>query len=179
MKTNGEFPMKKFALLAMAIVFGLAASARAGLPVQLGVAGDSLQVFSAEREITGLRLNLPYSENDEMTGLDFGIAGGGGTIRGIRLNLFNFSSVHSAGLEAGLSNYGETFSGVQFGIFNIVEGEVQGWQTALFNNAGELHGFQLGIVNRAGSLHHGVQLGLINIVKSSDAYVLPIVSWGF
>lgn len=170
--------MKKIAYLAMAIVFGLAAAARAGMPVQIGVAGDSFQLFSAEREITGLRLNLPYSSNDDVTGIDIGIAGGGGTIRGIRLNLFNFSSVHSAGIELGFSNYGETFSGVQFGLFNIVEEETHGLQAGFFNNAGELHGFQLGVINRAGDLH-GVQLGLINIVKSGDAMVLPIVSWGF
>ena len=168
--------MKKFVCFALSAVFALAA--RAGMPFQAGIAGEGLQVFAPETPITGIRLNFPYSENDEMTGIDFGIASGGGTIRGIRLNLLNLSSVRSAGIELGLVSYDEAFSGVQFGAFNIVEGEVHGWQTGLFNNAGEMHGFQLGIFNRAGSLH-GVQVGILNVVKTGHVTMFPLVGWGF
>lgn len=171
--------MKKLVSLVGLAVFAVAFAARAGVPLQVGLAGESAQLFAAETPVTGLRVNLPYGENAELTGLDFGIAGGGGTVRGIRLNLLNLSSVRSAGVELGLINMDEgSFSGIQFGAFNIVEGEVHGWQTGLFNNAGELHGFQLGVFNRAGSLH-GVQIGLLNVVKTGKVTMLPLVGWGF
>lgn len=171
--------MKKTFFLASLTVFAVVFAARAGVPFQAGVAGNSAQIFATETPVTGLRVNLPYGDNVEMTGLDFGIAGGGGTIRGLRLNLLNLSSVRSAGLEFGLLNMDEgTFSGIQFGAINIVEGEVHGWQTGLFNNAGAMHGLQLGVINRAGSLH-GLQIGLINVVKTGHVTMLPVIGWGF
>lgn len=160
--------MKKTAKTAWLWIAALAlagmVAASAGMPIQIGLLGGNTQIFSPETEITGLRLNIPYSENDSMTGLDLGIVGGGGTIRGIRLNIVNSSSVLSSGLEIGLLNLDEAFRGAQFGIVNIVKGE--------------MNGFQLGLVNRIGSLH-GLQIGLINIIETGKVGMIPIISWNF
>lgn len=168
MQTMKGHDMKKTAkglwlgLVAMALVGTVVASA--AVPVQIGIVGDSAQLFGADREVVGLRLNLPYSENVEITGLDLGIAGGGGTIRGIRLNAINLSDVMSCGFEVGLVNIDEAATGFQLGLVNIVKGQMDGLQIGLFNHVGGLH---------------GVQIGIINIIDSGDVKMMPIVSWAF
>lgn len=168
MQTMKGHDMKKTAkglwlgLVAMALVGTVVASA--AVPVQIGIVGDSAQLFGADREVVGLRLNLPYSENIEMTGLDLGIAGGGGTIRGIRLNAINLSDVMSCGFEVGLVNIDEAATGFQLGLVNIVKGQMDGLQIGLFNHVGGLH---------------GVQIGIINIIDSGDVKMMPIVSLAF
>ena len=166
--TTKGHDMKK---TARSVWLGLVALAVAGVtaawaavPVQIGIVGDSAQLFGADREVVGLRLNLPYSENVEMTGLDLGIAGGGGTIRGIRLNAINLSDVMSCGFEVGLVNIDAAAKGFQLGLVNIVKGQMDGLQIGLFNHVGGLH---------------GVQIGIINIIDSGDVRMMPIVSWAF
>ena len=149
-------------LMAMALVGTAIASA--AVPVQIGIIGDSAQLFGADREVVGLRLNLPWSENVEMTGLDLGIVGGGGTIRGIRLNAINLSDVMSSGFEVGLVNIDEAAKGFQLGLVNIVKGQMDGLQIGLFNHVGGLY---------------GVQIGLINMIDTGNVRMLPIVSWAF
>ena len=156
--------MRKLACVAIVAVLGFAVAAGAAVPVQIGIVGDTVQLFGAEREVIGLKLNLPYAENDEVTGLDLGIAGGGGTIRGIRLNAINLSDVMSCGFEVGLVNIDEAATGFQLGLVNIVKGKMDGLQIGLLNHVGGLH---------------GVQIGLVNIIDTGHVKMLPIVSWSF
>ena len=142
----------------------LAVAVQAGMPLQLGLAGDPLQIFGSDCEISGLKLNLPYAENDIVKGLDLGFVSGGGEFSALRLNGVNLSESRSSGLE--------------IGAINFADGEMVGMQTGVFNRAGDMHGFQFGIVNCAGHLH-GLQLGLLNIVADGHAVVLPFINWGF
>ena len=160
--------MKKTAKI---LWFGAVAVALAGMveamawsPIQVGLFGGNAQICAPETEITGLRLNLPYSENDDVTGLDLGIVSGGASISGLRLNAVNLSDEHSGGVEIGL--------------VNVDKGEMVGWQCGIFNYAGSMRGFQLGLINKCGSLY-GIQIGLVNMIESGKVAMLPIVSWAF
>ena len=160
MKKTAKALWLGFVALALAGV----TTAWAAVPVQVGILGDTVQLFGADREVVGLKLNLPYAENNEVTGLDIGIAGGGGTIRGIRLNAINLSDVMSSGFEVGLVNIDAAAKGFQLGLVNIVKGQMDG--------------FQLGLLNHVGSLH-GLQIGLVNMIDTGNVKMLPIVSWSF
>ncbi len=160
--------MKKTAKI---LWFGAVAVALAGMveamawsPIQVGLFGGNAQICAPETEITGLRLNLPYSENDDVTGLDLGIVSGGASISGLRLNAVNLSDEHSGGVEIGL--------------VNVDKGEMVGWQCGIFNYAGSMRGFQLGLINKCGSLY-GIQIGLVNMIETGKVAMLPIISWAF
>lgn len=160
--------MKKTAKIlwlgAVAVALAGMVAASAGMPIQIGLFGGNAQICAPETEITGLRLNLVYSENENMTGLDLGFVGNGGTISGLRLNTVNISEVRS--------------SGVEFGMVNLAQGEMVGWQCGLYNYARSMRGFQLGLINRCGSLY-GIQIGLVNMIETGKVAMLPIVSWAF
>lgn len=156
--------MKKAVVLFVATM-GLAIAVQAAGPLQLGLAGDPLQIFGADSEFTGLKLNLPYANNDVVRGLDVGFISGGGEFSALRFNLVNLSESRSSGWEVGAVNWDS--------------GEVDGLQTAIFNHAEDMHGLQIGLVNYAEHLH-GVQIGLLNYIRHSHAaVVLPFVNWDF
>lgn len=139
-------------------------AASAGMPLQIGFFGGNAQVCAPETEITGLRLNMVYGENDDVAGLDLGFISGAASVSGLRLNVVNFSDEHSGGVEIGLAN--------------IARGEMVGWQCGIYNYAGSMRGFQLGLINRCGELY-GIQIGLVNMIESGSVAMLPIVSWAF
>lgn len=139
-------------------------AASAGMPLQIGLFGGNAQICAPETEITGLRLNMVYGENDDVAGLDLGIVGGAASVSGLRLNVVNLSDEHSGGVELGL--------------INVAKGEMVGWQCGIYNYAGSMRGFQLGLINRCGELY-GIQIGLVNMIESGSVAMLPIVSWAF
>lgn len=149
---------------AVAVALAGMVEAMAWSPIQVGLFGGNAQICAPETEITGLRLNLVYSENDDVSGLDLGFVSGGASISGLRLNAVNLSDEHSGGVEIGLAN--------------IASGEMVGWQFGLYNYAGSMRGFQLGLINRCGSLY-GIQIGLVNMIESGDVAMWPIFSWNF
>lgn len=156
--------MKK-SVLCFAVAMGLAVAAQAAGPLQIGLSGDPLQIFGSDCEFTGLKINLPYADNDIVRGIDVGFISGGGEFSAIRLNALNLSESRSAGLEVGGVNWDS--------------GEVDGLQTALFNHAEDMNGLQIGLVNYATHLH-GLQIGLINYIRHTHAaMVLPFVNWDF
>lgn len=156
--------MKKLWMAAAALALGLATAAQAAMPLQLGIAGDAAQIFDREREVVGLKLNLPYAVNDYAAGVDLGLFGGAEEFKGLRLNAVNLSSVKSSGLE--------------FGLLNLASGEMHGLQLGAFNRAGDMHGLQFGLVNISDKLY-GLQIGLINAVMGGQALVLPFVNVHF
>ena len=136
-------------------------------PIQLALVAP-VQLFSENTSIAVLRFSLIYGKNAGMTGLDIGLAN------------HTTSSVQK---------------GVQFGIVGIADGGFVGWQDNLVNiskqkfkglqwgavnyHDGMVSGLQLGIVNYASSMN-GLQIGLINIIKTGGAFpVFPIVNWSF
>lgn len=155
--------MKKILVCALAVL-GVAAASQAAMPLQLGIAGDALQVFSADTPVRGLKLNLPYATSDDAAGIDLGFVGGAGEFTGLRLNAINLSEECSSGLE--------------LGALNIAKGEVHGMQFGVFNHAKDMHGFQLGLLNHAEHLL-GLQVGLLNLVDKGHVKAFPffICTW--
>jgi hypothetical protein len=101
------------------------------------------------------------------------------TIEGISLNIWgegpqsgftwgfvNGNTGESRGFTLGFVNYCETYTGVQWGLVNTSSKLFTGWQDGFVNVSKEVHGLQTGVVNYAETLH-GVQLGLVCIVKEN------------
>ena len=140
------------AVLASVIVFMSFASfvhAAEPNPVQLSVF-NPLQLFDAGTSVRGVRLNLIYTVNQDVTGVDWGF-----------VNVTNGD-----------------FLGYNVGFVNIVRGKATGFQKGFVNNTGNMSGLQLGFVNITDSLS-GLQIGLINVNKAGPLVVFPIVNFSF
>jgi hypothetical protein len=111
-----------------------------------------LQIFGEDTSIRWFRLNILYGANEDMSGLDIGLVG------------------HTTG----------AFSGFGLSSVNFVEGEARAWQWGIVNVAGTMSGFQLGVVNMATTMTKGLQIGLVNVIKSKESWpILPLVNWSF
>ena len=111
-----------------------------------------VQIHAEDTSIRWFRWNILYGVNDEMSGLDIGL----------------------------VSHTKSLFSGFGLSTVNFAEGDANGWQWGIVNVAGTMSGFQLGVVNMATTMTKGLQIGLVNIIKSKDSWpILPIVNWSF
>jgi len=167
------------------------------------------QLVSAEKDVCGLRLNLPVGENENIYGLDLGFVGiTKNSYNGIMLNLFgNFSVGSTKGIElAGLINFnlsgpilmtegGSGAKGIEIaGCLNLNLGDIDGIQIAgLANTGNEVRGIQIaGLYNGADSVRgiqiglinvtqklSGLQIGLINYIRESPVPILPIINLKF
>ena len=167
------------------------------------------QLVPAEKDVCGLRLNLPFGGNENIYGLDLGIAGGTQySYNGIMLNLFgNFSVGSIKGIElAGLINFnisgpilmtegGSGAKGIELaGCLNLNLGDIDGIQIAgLANTGNEVRGIQIaGLFNGAKSVRGiqiglinvtqeltGLQIGLVNYIRESPVPILPIINLKF
>jgi predicted transcriptional regulator with HTH domain len=175
-----------FALVACAMALSLGASdvlAQETKPIQLSLF-DPVQIFKADQSIKGLRLNIIYSNNVDVTGLDIGLLvnRATGDFKGIQFGLVNIDDGDATGWVAGA--------------VNVTEGQFTGLQGSgnLFNQAGGSHGAQFGWINRTTGKMSGLQLGLVNIAESADGLQIglinlintgakfkffPIVNWSF
>jgi hypothetical protein len=182
---------------------------------QFGWAGDCsplqisfippLQLVPAEKDVCGLRLNLPLGGNDNIYGLDLGFFGDARESKGIQLNLIGNSTGnvlqltdnYQQGIQlAGLLNlnFGNS-DGIQIaGFVNIAASVVQGMQIAgvknmgrdvrgiqiagLLNFAESVRGVQIGLINVTGKLS-GLQIGLVNYIGESPVPILPIINLKF
>lgn len=150
-------------------------------PFQLSFVGPVMQLVDDDADVKGVRINLIYGVNRNVTGFDLG--------------LINRTTRDFKGLQHGLVGVTHgTFTGWQDNfIANIAEGELYGLQTGmvnmtgvgegvqwgLYNSANRLEGLQVAVVNFAQDLH-GIQVGLINIIRSKSRFpILPIVNWKF
>ena len=147
-------------------------------PLQIGLAGESAQLFRPETRVMGLRLNLALSENADVLGFDAGLFSHATRLTGIQLNLGNWVDAEFVGVSAGLFSTMGSVTGVQAGLFNTVKHDLSGFQLGVFNRADDVEGFQVGLINRTVSLR-GLQLGLINVVESGPVTFFPIVNAAF
>ena len=147
-------------------------------PVQIGIGGESLQLAPKENQIIPLRLNLPFSEDAEVIGLDLGLFGKADNAKGLQLNLFNFIEDHGAGVAVAIYHSASSYSGITLAAFNNIEGDYRGLQMGLFPKASWMRGVQIGVINRC---HHlrGIQLGLVNIIKASPLPFFPMLRIGW
>ena len=170
--------MKRHACLLAVAIFAFTMVAEAAFdarPVWVG--------FGSRREghidVAGLRLNLPYSYNDAVTGVDLGLLGSSTYMWGLQVNLLSNIVRDRAGvLQVGLYNdVGGMMTGMQAGLWcNTRCGE--GGQGGLLNTRDEFYGVQLGLVNRANYLY-GFQIGAINVIRGSKVPFMPFLNIGF
>lgn len=158
-----------------------------------------IQIYDENTDIRGLRLNLFYARNNNITGVDFGFLGLGrahGDFKGVSLNfvgsivegdmigwqngIYTHTQGEFKGFKQGLLNrQGGDFKGLQYGAVNLADSEVRGVQLGLYNQATDVEGVQLGFVNYTEHLH-GLQIGLANINAASDPfYFFPFVNFSF
>lgn len=193
--------MKKSLIAITSVLLGLGSQ----LPAQEGSRAFELSLWSPVQlgsttdNVEGLRLNVFYAKNNDLTGLDLGFFGLGyntGNVKGVQWNfigsvvdgdmigwqtgLYTHTKGEFQGLKGGLINLQDgDFYGWQAGFITIADSKVVGLQTGLFNRAGGMEGLQLGFINYAEKLY-GVQIGLANInVEADPLYFFPFVNASF
>jgi hypothetical protein len=164
------------------IVFLLPSSARGQeKPFQIALLGPPLQLVSDVESINGLRVNLLYGVNRNVSGFDVGVINRvDQDFAGVQIGLVGFTDRHGKWWQANAINFTrEEFTGAQTGLVNL-SGSGEGLQLGpLFNRTGEFSGFQMALVNVADDLY-GVQVGLLNIIRSKERFpFVPIVNWKF
>ena len=143
-------------------------------PLQIGLDGEDLQLVDAHTPVIGLRLNLPVSGNDDVGGLDVGVASYANTFSGLRLNLWSWTKGPVNGLEMSLCTMAmENLNGIHVSGLGIVALEMRGIQAGLVSYAGTLRGLQIALWPTASDLF-GLQLGLANFSDTSRGLQLGI-----
>jgi hypothetical protein len=145
-------------------------------PIQISLF-NPVQIVKADKPVSGLRIDLIYGKNTDVTGLDWG--------------LVNHDTGSGHAFQWGAFNYVEKdFTGWQDGWVNMTKGEFTGLQWGLFNQSQSFHGLavgainvtknargvQVGLVNMTETMH-GLQIGVGNIIQKGKIPFLPIVNW--
>ena len=166
-------------LLVAALVLPSAASVQAHTqPFQLSLF-NPVQVFPEKTSIEGVRLNLIYGKNANVSGLDWG--------------LVNHTTGSGTAWQAGgLGMVEGDFTGFQDNFINITGGKFTGVQFGVFNQSSSGHRLALGWVKVTKTMRglqgvrvnvtetmHGFQLGLGNVIQKGKMPFLPIVNWSY
>lgn len=186
-------------LLSSLALAAAATSAKADAAFQFGFFAPDLQLVDASENVSGLRINIVYGQNADVSGADLGIVNSttgdfvgfgwapganvvDGSATGVQWSwIYSHTAGEFTGWQSGLIARigGADSAGFQSGWINLVEADFTGLQLGLVNHAANVKGVQLGLVNITHRLH-GIQIGLINYAENSDVYkVLPIVNWSF
>ncbi len=177
--------MKK-ALLLLVMAMTLAAGSLFAFDqtaLQLSIWSPKLQLVPPEIAITGLKLNLPYGSNCQITGLDAGLVSISrdqgpdlaARVAALQVNLVNYTSGSFSGLQVGLVNVSDTSWGIVAGLVNSANSRASGIQLGIINSSLEFRGLEIGLINYTEFLE-GVQIGLVNIAKQSTLPFFPIVN---
>lgn len=185
------------AVLAIAMLcsaFGCAPS-RGWTPIQAGIFNPG-QLFTEETDVYGLRLSLPYTKNEDLYGIDTGIASETESLTGVQANfLFNGAqeatglqmtiienaSINATGLQLSWLNMVEKrFTGIQLGGLVNTAGDVKGAQLAgLHNRSERVVGLQISaLVNETTDLR-GLQIGALNFNENGPLPFFPIFNFGW
>jgi hypothetical protein len=166
--------MKRLRAAVILIVLSLGvARAGEGWPLQLGIF-PPVQLIPEDMAVRGIKLNLPYSANDRVVGIDVGVASAGADMEVLQVNLYN----RVYGLQVGLLDTIGSGNGLQIGLLNRVSTVFQGIQISLINVAEEMTGVQIGVINRTEFLS-GLQIGVVNVIEESPLPFLPIINMSF
>lgn len=147
------------------------------LPLQIGI-WPPVQTVCPDSDVKGLKLNLPYGDNELVQGLDVGVVSGSELFGGIQVNLANWVRELATGIQVGLVNRNGSLEGLSIGLINAVDRDFAGLQIGILNQAETAGGVQIGLVNTAESMV-GIQIGLVNVMRDCRVPVIPIVSWQF
>ena len=168
---------RQFALVALAMSLTAATAAAEGSsPIQISLVAP-VQIIKADKSVSGLRLNLIYGRNVDVTGLDWG--------------LVNHDTGNGFAWQDGVVNIVEkNFTGWQDGAVNLTRGEFTGFQSGWFNQTDTANGVAFGLVNVSKHMHglqigvfnmtetmHGLQIGVGNVIQKGKIPILPIVNW--
>ena len=154
-----------FLVLFLAIIFSTRTNAQ-DKPIQIALF-NPVQIFPESNSITGVRLNIIYGKNQNVSGLDWGFV--------------NSTTGKQVGAQWGFVNLVDNgFLGLQGGFVNVTDSKFEGFQYGFVNyHKGKVSGVQFGFINYAGSMY-GLQIGLINIIDQGGTFpVFPIVNWSF
>lgn len=148
-------------------------------PVQISLC-DPVQTSPNVCDVCGLRVNVIYGKNHNVTGVDLGLINHvTGDMKGLELGAINVVEGEMSGMQTGLFNCCSNLNGVQNGLINVCENKADGVQRGFINQARDVNGLQWGLINISRNLN-GVQLGLINIQKSRYHFrVMPIINIAF
>ena len=126
------------------------------------------QMVPETEGISGVRLNLFYSRNTYVSGLDWS------------LFVSHTTTGMSKGAQFALVGINDAdFVGFQGSFVNVNKGNFEGFQWGFVNYANHASGFQLGFVNYARTLN-GLQIVLVNIIKQGGQFpVFPFINWSF
>ena len=138
------------------------------------------QLVPQDIPILGLRFNVIYGVQQEVSGLDVGLFNEvGENLSGVGVGILNIARGDANGLQAGAANtVSGAFRGLQVAFGNYNEGDLAGAQIGAGNVTEGGAGLQVGIFNRAGSLK-GVQIGLFNINEDAFLPFFPFINIGF
>jgi len=146
--------MKKsvlFVFLVLMVLLPSQAFSWTWTPLQVSI-WEPVQLFSEKFDVYGIRMNLVYGNNQNLTGLDVGALNViSDKHRGGQLGLINLSE-HSLGASAGGMNYTTSLYGGQIGLVNTAQKSLSGLQAGgLMNLSDHVKGIQL----HAGILGNG------------------------
>lgn len=179
----------------LAGLFLIGSTITMGASFELGLFSPT-QLQSPNSDINGARIGLIWTENRNVEGLDLNlIASKKANFTGLSLGGFydettrNFTGVkipfwginrvggNFTGLQLGSLNMVDRHMlGAQFGLVNLI-GSGEGFQMAGFNKAKSMKGVQVGFVNYTERLQ-GIQIGFVNMAKNSQIFeVLPLVNF--
>jgi len=171
--------MKKMFLgLCLFLLFCVSVQAFNTSALQISIWAPRTQLVPDDIDISGLKLNLPYGSNQNVSGLDLGLVSINDNTAALQVNLFNRAAENFAGLQLGLVNVAGASDGISVSFFNSVENISRGLNLALINTALEHRGVQIGLVNYTEFLT-GFQIGLVNIVTNSTIPFFPIINFCF
>jgi len=115
-----ELNMKKiFIALSLFIIVHLAGFQGAhATPVQLAFI-DPIQLIHQRESINGMRVNLAYGVNYDVTGIDIGVINQvDRNFKGLQVGFFN-NNLKTTGLQIGFINKTNFLEGIQIGILNF------------------------------------------------------------
>jgi hypothetical protein len=146
--------MKRLILVLIGCCFATTAFAQSQ-PFQLSLIPD-VAIHAKTTHIRGVSLSI-WGENPQSA---------------LAIGVVNGSTGDSAGISLGLlANYAESYEGAHLAwVANYSSARFTGLQLAAFNYAERLNGLQLGFINFAAATDRGVQVGLINIMKSTPGW---------
>ncbi len=179
--------MKKLALaLALILCSTVMVSAFDTTALELSIWAPRAQLVPPEIAVSGLKLNLPYGNNYQVTGLDLGLVSINrsqgdqhpASVSAIQVNLWNSTDGDFTGLQVGLVNIADNSSGIVVGLCNVTSNCARGLFVGLINSSLDFRGIAIGVVNYTQFLT-GIQIGLVNIATESTLPFFPIINMCF
>lgn len=134
-------------------------------PVGIGIAAP-IQLPYMETDIYGLRLGGFFGCNQDVYGLDLGVAElTHGEFRGFSASAFNWVCTHAYGVQIGALANVVTLNTASFqaGLFNLVYGEGIGVQLGLMNYDVSYVGVRMGACNWSNATSYGFDAAVANV----------------